>query len=175
MEEIEDDSPACFPLPALVFAFSEVVVGGAEVAFGTATTADEVIFAEVIAATDVEVAKVELGDPRRTEDSDWDEDASKGNAAGDVVLAVAFGASVVEVAEDFSNGAWVIGVLTERERLVVKVVAGGGGGGVLVGDGGPGGGGDVAGGSVPLRGAVFVGASTKLFCYDVRSIGSWNK
>lgn len=64
-------------------------------------------------------------------------------------------------------------MFTKSERLVVEVVGGGGGGGVLVGDGGPGGGaGDVAGGSVPLRGAAFVGASTKLFCYDVRSMDS---
>lgn len=69
-EEIEDDSPACFPLPALVFALVEEVCAGAEVASGTSTTADEVIFAEVIAAKDVDVAKVELGDPRRTEDID---------------------------------------------------------------------------------------------------------
>lgn len=68
MEEL--DCPACFPPPTLVFALSEVVVVSAEVASGTATTADEVIFAEVIAATDVEVAKVELGELRMTEDSD---------------------------------------------------------------------------------------------------------
>lgn len=89
------------------------------------------------------------------------------------MLAVAFGASEVAVVEDFSNGAWVIGVFTKRERLVVEVVDGGGGGGVLVGDGGPGGGGgDVAGGSDPLRGGAFVGASTKLFYYGVRSMDS---